>query len=134
MQTQNRIFDDLARLAGGALGAVSGVREEIELLVRGRIERVLSEMDLVPRDEFDAVKAMAEKARIENEDLARRLAELEAKVSPGKPKAKASAAPATTRRRPARRTAAAAAAAAATPKSAPHPAADDETPDDKPEE
>lgn len=128
MQTQNRIFDDLARIAGGALGAVSGVREEIELLVRGRIERVLSEMDLVPRDEFDAVKAMAEKARLENEELTLRVTELEAKLSTSKPKAKASAAAATTRRRPARRTAAAA------PKTAPHPTTGDETPEDKPEE
>lgn len=77
MQTQSRLFDDLARVAGGALGALSGVREEIELLVRGRLESLLADMDLVSRDEFEAVKAMAAEARAENERLAARLAALE---------------------------------------------------------
>lgn len=87
MQTQNRIFDDLARVTGGALGALSGVREEIELLVRGRIERVLADMELVPRDEFEAVKAMAAEARAENERLAARLAALEEAAAASKPAA-----------------------------------------------
>ncbi|WP_019646333.1 accessory factor UbiK family protein [Novispirillum itersonii] len=77
MQTQSRLFDDLARVAGGALGALSGVREEIELLVRGRLESLLADMDLVSREEFEAVKAMAAEARAENERLAARLATLE---------------------------------------------------------
>lgn len=77
MQTQSRLFDDLARVAGGALGALSGVREEIELLVRGRLESLLADMDLVSREEFEAVKAMAAEARAENERLAARLAALE---------------------------------------------------------
>lgn len=81
MQTQSRLFDDLARVAGGALGALSGVREEIELLVRGRLESLLADMDLVSRDEFETVKAMAAEARAENERLAARIAELESKIS-----------------------------------------------------
>ncbi len=112
MQTQNRLFDDIARVAGGALGAVSGLREEIELLVRGRIERVLADMELVPRDEFDAVKAMAAEARAENERLAARLADLEEKVS-----AKAPAKPGAGRRAPARRAASPSKKAAAKPSS-----------------
>lgn len=77
MQTQNRLFDDLARVAGGALGALTGVRDEIEGIIRHRLERTLAEMDLVTRDEFEAVKAMAAEARAENEHLAARIAELE---------------------------------------------------------
>lgn len=77
MQTQNRLFDDLARVAGGALGALTGVRDEIEGIIRYRLERVLAEMDLVTREEFEAVRAMAAEARAENERLAARLAELE---------------------------------------------------------
>jgi BMFP domain-containing protein YqiC len=77
MQTQNRLFDDVARVAGGALGALTGVRDEIEGIIRHRLERTLSEMDLVPRDEFEAVKAMAAEARAENEHLAARIEELE---------------------------------------------------------
>lgn len=80
MQTQSRLFDDLARVAGGALGALSGVREEIELLVRGRLESLLADMDLVSRDEFETVKAMAAEARAENERLAARIAALESKA------------------------------------------------------
>ncbi|EKV27089.1 hypothetical protein C882_2018 [Caenispirillum salinarum AK4] len=77
MQTQNRLFDDVARVAGGALGALTGVRDEIEGIIRHRLERTLSEMDLVTRDEFEAVKAMAAEARAENEHLAARIEELE---------------------------------------------------------
>jgi BMFP domain-containing protein YqiC len=77
MQSQNRFFDDLARVAAGAMGTLSGVRSEVESRVREQFERVLAGMDLVTRDEFEAVKAMAAKARTEQEDLARRLAELE---------------------------------------------------------
>ena len=80
MQTQSRLFDDLARVAGGALGALSGVREEIELLVRGRLESLLADMDLVSRDEFETVKAMAAEARAENERLAARIAALASKA------------------------------------------------------
>ncbi|MGC2523691.1 MAG: accessory factor UbiK family protein [Stellaceae bacterium] len=81
MQSQSRFFDDLARVAAGAVGTLSGVRSEIEARAREQLERVLAGMDLVSREEFEAVKAMAAKARAEQEDMARRLAELEAVVA-----------------------------------------------------
>jgi BMFP domain-containing protein YqiC len=81
MQSQSRFFDDLARVAAGAMDALSGVRGEIEARVREQLERVLAGMDLVSRDEFEAVKAMAAKARSEQEDLARKLAELESRLA-----------------------------------------------------
>jgi BMFP domain-containing protein YqiC len=81
MQTENRLLDDLARMANGALNTLSGLREEIESRVRERVERMLADMDMVPREEFDAVKAMAQKARAEQEDLAARVAELERKLT-----------------------------------------------------
>jgi BMFP domain-containing protein YqiC len=74
MQSQNRFFDDLARVAAGALGTLSGVKTEVEARLRDQLERVLAGMDLVSRDEFEAVKAMAAKARSEQEDLIKRLA------------------------------------------------------------
>lgn len=84
MQTRNRIFDDAARLAGGAAGTLAGIRREIEALVRQQMERVLSSMDFVTRDEFETVREMAIKARTEQEALATRLAALEDKAA--KPK------------------------------------------------
>ncbi|HTZ34595.1 MAG TPA: accessory factor UbiK family protein [Stellaceae bacterium] len=77
MQSQNRFFDDLARVAGGAVGALSGVRDELAARIRDQLERVLAGMDLVSREEFEAVKAMAAKARAEQEELLERLARLE---------------------------------------------------------
>jgi BMFP domain-containing protein YqiC len=77
MQSQNRFFDDLARVANGAMGAFSGVRGEIEARVRDQLERILAGMDLVSREEFEVVKAMAAKARAEQEELQRRLTALE---------------------------------------------------------
>jgi BMFP domain-containing protein YqiC len=81
MQSQNRFFDDLARVAAGAMGTLSGMRSEVESRVREQLERVLAGMDLVSRDEFEAVKAMAAKARSEQEDLARRVCELESRMA-----------------------------------------------------
>src|SRR4051812_50205606 len=72
MQSQNRFFDDLARMAAGAAGALTGVRGEIEARFRDQLERILAGMDLVSREEFEAVKAMAVKAREEQEILQRR--------------------------------------------------------------
>ena len=80
MQTQNRLLDDLARVATSALGVAAGMRGEIEARLRDQFERILSNMDLVNREEFDAVKAMAAKARGEQEDLAARLTALEAQI------------------------------------------------------
>jgi|GEM_PF-128574 len=77
MQTKGRIFDDLARVANGAAGTLSGVRHEIEGMVKQRLERVLADMDLVGRDEFEAVKEVAAKARLEQEALEKRVVALE---------------------------------------------------------
>lgn len=73
MQTDNRLLDDLARLAAGAAGALQGLRGEVDSLVRQQLERLLAGMDLVSREEFEAVKAMAVAARAENERLAEEL-------------------------------------------------------------
>jgi BMFP domain-containing protein YqiC len=81
MQTQSRLFDDLARLATGAAGVLAGIKEELEAMVRHRVERLLAEMEVVPRDEFEAVRAMAAKARSEQQRLERRVAELEARIA-----------------------------------------------------
>lgn len=78
MQASNRLLDDLARVAAGAAGAVTGLKGEIEGQIRQQLERVLAQMDVVGRDEFEAVAAMAARARAEQEDLAARVAVLEA--------------------------------------------------------
>ncbi len=80
MQTQNRLLDDLARVATGALGVAAGMRDEIESRLRDQFEKILAGFDLVTREEFDAVKAMAAKARAEQESLAARVADLEARL------------------------------------------------------
>jgi len=81
MQSQNRFFDDLARVAAGAVGTLSGVKTEVETRIREQFEKLLAGMDLVSRDEFEAVKAMAAKARAEQEDLQERLTELESRLT-----------------------------------------------------
>ena len=81
MQSQNRIFDDIARVAAGAVGAISGVRDEVEARLRDQLERVLAGMDLVSREEFEATKAMAAKAREEQELLLRRIDLLESRLA-----------------------------------------------------
>jgi BMFP domain-containing protein YqiC len=85
MQSQNRFFDDIARVASGAVGAIAGVRGEIEARVRDQLERVLAGMDLVSREEFEAVKAMAAKAREEQELLRRQIEALEARLADSGP-------------------------------------------------
>ena len=80
MQSTSRFLDDLARVANGAVSTMVGIKDEIETLVRQQIERFLAEADMVPRDEFDAVKAMAAKARGEQEKLEKRVGRLEAKL------------------------------------------------------
>ncbi len=87
MQTENRLFDDFARMAGGALNVLTGFKAEIEQIVRQQMESWLSSMNLVTREEFDTVRAMAAKARDEQEALLARIAQLEAKL--GDPVAKA---------------------------------------------
>lgn len=88
MQTENRLFDDLARVASGAFSTLASLREEIETRVRERVERLLADMDLVPREEFEAVKAMAQKARLEQEALMARMEALERRheAAAGQPK------------------------------------------------
>jgi BMFP domain-containing protein YqiC len=81
MQSDNRFFDDAAKLASGVLGTLVGVRREIEQMARAQLERMLASMNLVARDEFEAVKAMAAKARSEQEDLVARVAALEAALA-----------------------------------------------------
>jgi hypothetical protein len=112
MQTENRLFDDLARMANGAINTLSGVREEIESRLRERVERWLAEMDMVPREEFEAIKELAQKARAEQEDLTAKVAALEQKL------AAMSAAPQAAPG-PTRATAGAAAKAATKPKAEP---------------
>ena len=77
MQTNNRILDDLARVAGTAMGAAGGVKGEFETLLKRQFEKILDGMDLVSRDEFDAVKEIAAKARTEQEALSLRVEKLE---------------------------------------------------------
>lgn len=76
-QSSNRILDEFARLMTDAAGAAQGVKREVETIVKAQGEKVLRSMDVVSREEFEAVKAMAEKARAENEALAARIAALE---------------------------------------------------------
>ncbi len=80
MQTRSRVFDDLAKVAGGAVSTLGGIKAEIEVLVRQQIERLLVDADMVPRDEFDAVKTMAANARAGQEALAKRVGALEKKL------------------------------------------------------
>ena len=104
MQVDNKLLDDLARVAAGAAGAVTGLRDEVEAQMRQRMERLLAHMDVVTREEFEVVRELAANARREQEALAatvtaleRRIAELEG----GAPKAAAKAAPRTVAKRPA---------------------------------
>lgn len=82
-QTTGRFFDELGKLITDAAGAAEGVRKEIETVVRGQAERVLRDLDVVQREEFEAVKAMAQKAREENEALKAKIAALEAAIVKG---------------------------------------------------
>jgi BMFP domain-containing protein YqiC len=81
MQTDNRLLDDLAKLATNAVGAAAAMRQEVEARFKAQLERLLVDMNLVTRDEYDAVKEMAAKARAEQETLAERVAKLEAEVA-----------------------------------------------------
>ena len=81
MQFDHRLIDDLARVAGGALGTLSGVREDIEARLRQQFERVLAGMALVSREEFEVARAMAQAAREEQARLTARLEALEARLA-----------------------------------------------------
>jgi hypothetical protein len=80
-QTTNRFLDELSKLLTDAAGAAQGMRREVETLMKTQGERILRDMDVVQREEFEAVKAMAVKAREENERLGARVAELEAELA-----------------------------------------------------
>jgi BMFP domain-containing protein YqiC len=82
MQTDNPLLDGLARLFTDAAGAAQSVRAELDTFMRQRLERLVADMDFVPREEFEAVKAMAAKARTENDRLEARIAALEARIGP----------------------------------------------------
>ena len=84
-QTSNRLFDEMARLMNDAAGVAAGVRREVETMFRNQAEKWLRDLDLVKREEFEAVKEMAQRAREENEDLKTRLAALEARTAAGGP-------------------------------------------------
>jgi BMFP domain-containing protein YqiC len=79
MQSGNKIFDDMSKLMTSAMGVAQGAKTEAETAMKGFVDRWLADRDFVTRDEFDAVRAMAQKAREENAELAARLAALETK-------------------------------------------------------
>lgn len=81
MQTDNKFFDDLSRMAGGAMGTLAGVGREIEARLRERMEQFIGGLDLVKRDEFEATRAMAVQARADADMLAARVAALEAQLA-----------------------------------------------------
>ena len=78
--TSSKFFDELAKLMSSASGAAQGMRKEVDTLVQAQVERVLNNLNVVKREEFDVVKDMVAKARAENEKLEKRLADLEAKL------------------------------------------------------
>jgi BMFP domain-containing protein YqiC len=80
-QTQNRLFDEMARLVNDAASVAQGVKREAESVFRTQMERIVADLDLVKREEFDVVREMASMARAENETLKQKIAELEAKLA-----------------------------------------------------
>ena len=82
-QTNNRFFDEVARLMNDAAGVATGVRREFDTVMKTQAERILRELEVVQREEFEAVKEMARLAREENEELKARIAALEAKPGTG---------------------------------------------------
>ncbi len=82
-QTTNRFFDEMARLMNDAAGAAQGVRREVEGVMRHQVERILGDLDVVRREEFEAVKDMARLARQENEELKAKIEALEKKAGLG---------------------------------------------------
>ncbi len=83
-QTNNRILDEFAKMMNNAAGAADGVKREVETLMKGQAERFMQKMDVVSREEFEAVKAMAQKAREENDALTVRIAAIEASLAGSK--------------------------------------------------
>ena len=79
MQTRNKLFDDIGQMMTNSMGVAQGAKDEAETAMKGMMDRWLSDRDFVTREEFDAVRAMAQKAREENEALKARLEALEGK-------------------------------------------------------
>lgn len=100
MQTRNKIFDDISQLMTNAMGVAQGAKDEAETAMKGVIDRWLSDRDFVTREEFDAVRAMAQKAREENAALQARLDALEGVKTPARAPRKAAGK--TTRKAPAK--------------------------------
>ncbi|MGR3721965.1 accessory factor UbiK family protein [Abyssibius alkaniclasticus] len=86
MQTSNKILDDISKLMSNAMGVAQGAKTEAETAMKSMMDRWLADRNFVSRDEFDAVKAMAAKAREENEALKARIEALEAGKPAGKGK------------------------------------------------
>ena len=81
MQTKNRFLDDIAKVANTAISTLAGVKHEIEAIARYQFENYISTLDLVSRDEFEATKAMATEARIKQENMQKRIEQLEAQLA-----------------------------------------------------
>ena len=97
MQSKNRILDDLTRMTSGAMGTLADFRREVEVLARNQFDRVMAGMDMVSREEFETVRAMAEKARNEQEEMRIKIAALEAALAAN---ARSAAKPPTTKPAP----------------------------------
>jgi BMFP domain-containing protein YqiC len=97
MQTRNKIFDDISALMNNAVGVAQGAKDEAETAMKSWMDRWLADRDFVTREEFDAVRMMAQKAREENAVLAARLDAMES-VAKSKPKPRAKAKPAATKK------------------------------------
>ncbi len=80
MQAGNKIFDDMSKLMTNAMGVAQGAKSEVETAMKGFVDRWMADRDFVTREEFDAVRAMAQKAREENVALEERIAALESKI------------------------------------------------------
>jgi BMFP domain-containing protein YqiC len=89
MQSQNRVFEDLSKVATSAMGTMAGVGREVETMIRGRVRELVGGFDMVDRDEFEAVKAMAATARADAEAMKAELAELRATIASAQPAAAA---------------------------------------------
>ena len=77
----NRLFEDISRIAGGALGAAGGVKADVEAMIRTQAAKLVDELDLVRREEFEAAREMAAKARAEQDVMATRMSALEARIT-----------------------------------------------------
>jgi BMFP domain-containing protein YqiC len=93
MQSQNRIFEDMSKIATSAMGTMAGVGREVETLIRGRVRDLVGDVDMVGRDEFEAVKAMAANARTEVEALKAEIAAMRAGDATDKPPESTGSAP-----------------------------------------